>query len=55
MEVYRRDLAKMSGEERKQTLDEMLRVATAHRDRESRLAQIVHSVQRFFSPGRVPR
>jgi hypothetical protein len=55
MEVYRKDLAKMSREERNRTLGEMVRVATAHRDRESRFMHIVHAVQAFFMPGRVPR
>ncbi|HKP75011.1 MAG TPA: hypothetical protein VJT67_05675 [Longimicrobiaceae bacterium] len=45
MEVYRRDLVKMTPEERNATLDEMVRAATAHRDHRSWLANLLRAIQ----------
>lgn len=55
MEVYLRDLAQMDRKKRNCTLDEMTRVATAHRDNESKVMQVVHAVQSWFVTGRVSR
>jgi len=55
MEIYLRDLAQMDRKERNRTLDEMTRVATAHRDYESKLMQAIHAVQSWFVTGRVSR
>jgi hypothetical protein len=55
MEVHLKELARMSPKERRRALDEMTRVATAHRDNESMVMKLVHAVQDWFVPGRVPR
>jgi len=55
MEVYLSELEKMSRAERDRTLDEMVRVATAHRDDEPRLMSILRSVGGFFTHRRVSR
>lgn len=55
MKVYLRDLAQMDRKKRNRTLDEMTRVATAHRDNESKVMQVVHAVQSWFVTGRVSR
>ena len=55
MEVYRRDLVKMSREERNATLDEMARAATAHRDHRSWLANLLRTLQGVLQPRRASR
>jgi hypothetical protein len=55
MEVNQKDLAKMSRRERNRVIGEMARAATAHREEESRIVQVLHAIRGFFSSGRVPR
>jgi len=45
MEIYRKALAKMSRNERNQTIDEMVRVATAHQDKGSPLSLFLHAIR----------
>ena len=55
MEVKLSDLRRMSRKERNQTIGQLARAATAHRDNQSVFASIVHTLRNFFMPGRVPR
>jgi hypothetical protein len=55
VEVYRKDLARMSPAERKRTLDEMIRAATAHRDREPWLTHLFRTIQSVLQPRRASR
>ena len=45
MRVYLKDLANMSRRERKKTLDEMVRRATAHRPRNRWLTRLIGAIR----------
>lgn len=55
MEIYQKDLAKMSRADRKRALNQLAEAATVHRDKESPLMHLLHVIQGLLPSRRASR